>query len=210
MKALLYKDFISIKKTLLLMGVLVLIIGIYSYTQKQLIAFPMIFLMIPLILMGTLFGADNRSHTSVYLVPAPVSRTTIVLSRYACGWFFAALGALVSILISIWAPDQALPLPSYFVAVVLLFTITSITAIQLPLLFKFNKDQAQILFVILYFIIFAGFSWLGPKLKDLFQASEPFAGLPISILTLGLLTLTIIMNFLSVGVSINIFKKKEF
>lgn len=59
-------------------------------------------------------------------------------------------------------------------------------------------------------LIFAGFSWLSPKLKDLFEVSEPFADLPISILTLGLITLTIILNFLSVGVSINIFKKKEF
>ena len=210
MKALLYKDLISIKKALLLMGVLVLIIGIYSYTQSQLIAFPLIFIMIPLILMGMLFGADHLSHANVYLVPSPVGRTAIVLSRYALGWFFAAFGAMVSLLIPILDPGQALPLPGYFVATVLILAITSISSIQLPLLFKFNKDQAQILFVILYYIIFAGFSWLGPKLKDLFQVSEPLIDIPISTLTIGLLALTIFLNILSVSISIHIFKKKEF
>lgn len=209
MKALLYKDFLTIKRGLLLVSFLVAIIGAYSFIEKKLLVFPMVFVLLPMILIGMLFGNDRLNKMDAYLIPTPISRKLVVLSRFAFVWIIAGIGALVSIVLAFFAPEQMLSLPWHLIVSALLFLITVITAIQLPLMYRFDEDKARIVFVILYFLLFAFFSWAGPKIEP-FALSERLASVPITWISLGLFLLTLLCNALSFGLSYQIYDHQEF
>ena len=209
MKALLYKDFLTVKRGLLLVTFLVAIIGAYSFIEKKLLVFPMVFVLLPMILIGMLFGNDRLNKMDAYLVPTPISRKIVVFSRYAFVWIIAGIGALVSIVLAFFAPEQMLSLPWHLIVSALLFLITVITAIQLPLMYRFDEDKARIVFVILYFLLFAFFSWAGPKIRP-FALSERLHSIPIEWISGGLFLATLLCNALSFGISYRIYTRREF
>lgn len=99
MIALLYKDFINLKKALLfILGFCVFFSCVAVYENKPQVI-PAVFLFIPVILMSMIFGYDMRSNTEKYIIPAPVSKTKIVLSRYCLLWITAAVSVVVSLII---------------------------------------------------------------------------------------------------------------
>lgn len=209
MKALLYKDFLTVKRGLFLVTLLVALIGGYSFMEKKLLVFPMVFVLLPMILIGMLFGNDRLNKMDAYLIPTPISRKVVVLSRFAFVWIIAGIGIMVSILLTALAPEQMLSLPWHLIVSALLFLITVITAIQLPLMYRFDEDKARIVFVILYFLLFAFFSWAGPKIEP-FALSERLASVPITWISLGLFLLTLLCNALSFGLSYQIYDHQEF
>ena len=74
MKALIYKDFVALKKSLALLAVLVLAIGLYSIFEGNITIIPMIFILIPLIILGMLFGNDAESNADQYIAAGPVKK----------------------------------------------------------------------------------------------------------------------------------------
>lgn len=209
MKALLYKDFLTVRRGLFLVTLLVALIGGYSFIEKKLLVFPMVFVLLPMILIGMLFGNDRLHKMDAYLIPTPISRKVVVLSRFAFVWIIAGIGAVVSILLTVFAPEQMFSLPWHLIVSVLLLLITVITAIQLPLMYRFDEDKARIVFVILYFLLFALFSWAGPKIKP-FALSECLASVPTTWISLVLFVLTLLCNALSFVVSYRIYARREF
>ena len=209
MKALLYKDFLTVKRGLFLVTLLVALIGGYSFMEKKLLVFPMVFVLLPMILIGMLFGNDRLNKMDAYLIPTPISRKVVVLSRFAFVWIIAGIGIMVSILLTALAPEQMFSLPWHLLVSVLLLLITVITAIQLPLMYRFDEDKARIVFVILYFLLFAFFSWVGPKIRP-FALSERLHAVPTVWISLGLFVLTLVCNALSFGISYRIYARREF
>lgn len=74
MKALIYKDLISIKNALLLQFAVIIGLGIYFYKENQLVLIPLFFILIPIILLGMVFGIDNQYSTDKYLISSGISR----------------------------------------------------------------------------------------------------------------------------------------
>lgn len=209
MKALLYKDFLTVRRGLFLVTLLVALIGGYSFIEKKLLVFPMVFVLLPMILIGMLFGNDRLNKMDAYLIPTPISRKVVVLSRFVFVWIIAGIGAVVSILLTVFAPEQMFSLPWHLIVSVLLLLITVITAIQLPLMYRFDEDKARIVFVILYFLLFAFFSWMGPKIST-FALSECLHAVPTVWISLVLFVLTLLCNALSFGISYRIYAHREF
>ncbi|MFR2716967.1 MAG: ABC-2 transporter permease [Anaerococcus obesiensis] len=99
MKALIYKDLISIKNALLLQFVIIIALGIYFYKENQLVLIPLFFILIPIILLGMVFGIDNQYSTNKYLISSGISRKKIVFSRYAIIWFMSIFAMALSFLV---------------------------------------------------------------------------------------------------------------
>lgn len=57
-----------------------LIVGFYTVRQGNVMALPLMFILVPLILLGMLWGSDTQSNVDQYIIPGPVKRRTIVLS----------------------------------------------------------------------------------------------------------------------------------
>ena len=210
MKALLYKDFIALKKALLLMLVILAVIAFYFYKEGQVYLLPLFFILLPVIILGMLFGADSQDRLDHYLVPSPVKRSTIVLSRYVVVWFMSTLAVILSLVMPWLTQNNPLVL-DWFLLVPGIFLMTSfISAVQLPLMYRFGEAKARLIFVGLYFVTFAFFSsiasnkeWLVAKLKAGFSLDSCY-------LALILAAVAILVNGISYLCSRVIYEKREF
>lgn len=210
MKALLYKDFIALKKALLLMLVILAVIAFYFYKEGQVYLLPLFFILLPVIILGMLFGADSQDRLDHYLVPSPVKRSTIVLSRYVVVWFMSTLAVILSLVMPWLTQNNPLVL-DWFLLVPGIFLMTSfISAVQLPLMYRFGEAKARLIFVGLYFVTFAFFSsiasnkeWIVAKLQAGFNLDSRY-------LALILATAAILVNEISYLCSRVIYEKREF
>ncbi len=209
MKALLYKDFIALKKALLLMLVILVVIAFYFYKEGQVYLLPLFFILLPVIILGMLFGADSQDRLDHYLVPSPVKRSTIVLSRYVVVWFMSTLAVILSLVMPWLTQNNPLAL-DWFLLVPGIFLMTSfISAVQLPLMYRFGETKARLIFVGLYFVTFAFFSsvasnkvWIVAKLQTGFNLDSHY-------LALILAAAAILVNGISYLCSRGIYEKRE-
>ena len=211
MKALLYKDFIAIKKALLLTLVILAVIAFYFYKEDQIYLLPLFFILLPVIILGMLFGADSQDQLDHYLVPSPVKRSTIVLSRYVIVWFMSTLAVILALMMP-WLTKGNNPLALDWILLVPgIFLMTSfISAVQLPLMYRFGEAKARLIFVGLYFVTFAFFAsiasnkeWLVAKLQAGFNLDSRY-------LALILAAASILVNGISYLCSRMIYEKREF
>lgn len=210
MKALLYKDFIAIKKALLLMLVILVVIAFYFYKEGQVYLLPLFFILLPIIILGMLFSADSQDQLDHYLVPSPVKRSTIVLSRYVVVWFMSTLAVILSLVMPWLTQDNPLSL-DWFLLVPGTFLMTSfISAVQLPLMYRFGEAKARLIFVGLYFVTFVFFSsissnkeWIVAKLQAGFNLDSRY-------LALALAAAALLVNGTSYYCSKVIYEKREF
>ncbi len=210
MKALIYKDFIAIKKPILILAALIILIGIYNFNEENFIAMPLMFILIPLIFIGMLFGNDAESHSDQYIAAGPVKKETIVLSRYVPIWCLAFIGTAFAFIIRFIPQADAYILPWYVLLPAMLFLTTVISDIQLPFMYKFGAEKSRLVFVALYFVVFAVFSYFGSNKDLLTNWPSVFSSVNIKLAGCILFALTVIINLLSFVCSVRIYKKKEF
>lgn len=117
MKALLYKDILTLRRQGLLLLLFIIGFGLFAYSEKMLLFFPMLFILVPIILLGILFGTDHVSKVDQYLVSTTLPRTSIVLSRYVFVWILAAVGAFIAFLLPYVAPQLDVPIPGFYMGV---------------------------------------------------------------------------------------------
>lgn len=210
MKALIYKDFVSLKKSLHLLIIILTVVAIFSYSEGNLMIFPLIFILIPVILLGMLFGVDVQSKVDHYIVPAPVTRQAIVASRYALVWLLAGIGSALAVLIILTRDSGVSILPWYMVLPGMMLLITLISLIQIPLMYRFGADRARLIFVIIYFAVFGLFSFFGSSQELLANLMRQVMQMNTVVLSLILTAVTIILNGLSYAISVAIYQKLEF
>ena len=208
MKALIYKDFISTKKSMGLMAIILVAMGYYFHRENQLALLPFTFALIPTIFLGILFGIDDISHNDKYIISTGIKKEKIVLSRYTFIWIISAIGLVVSFIVGMIIKNSFAPMV-LLLSLVALFT-SLISIIQLPLMYKFGADKARIMFVIMYFIVFASFSLIGSNKKVIMDFINFGIGLNKNLLGLGIFALTIVLNIVSAKLAIWIYKNKEF
>ncbi len=210
MKALLYKDFIALKKALILMLVILAVIAFYFYKEGQVYLLPLFFILVPVIILGMLFGADNQDRLDHYLVPSPVKRSTIVLSRYVVVWFMSTLAVILSLVMPWLTQNNPLAL-DWFLLVPGIFLMTSfISAVQLPLMYRFGEAKARLIFVGLYFVTFAFFSSIASNKEWLVAQLQAGFHLDSRYLALALAAAAILVNGISYLCSRGIYEKREF
>lgn len=210
MIALLYKDFINLKKALLfILGFCVFFSCVAVYENKPQVI-PAVFLFIPVIVMSMTFGYDMRSNTEKYIIPAPVSKTKIVLSRYCLLWITAAVSVVVSLIIYSFAKIENISIPWFIVVPIMILLPTCISIFQIPLMYAFGREMGQIIFVAFYMLVFLGISQLGTQAKKLGEIVEKISSLNVTLIAVILFGIAVVLNVLSFLVSAAIYKRKEF
>lgn len=210
MKALLYKDFIALKKALLLMLVFLAVIAFHFYKEGQVYLLPLFFILLPVIILGMLFGADSQDRLDHYLVPSPVKRSTIVLSRYVIVWLMSTLAIILSLVMPWLTQDNPLVL-DWFLLVPGIFLMTSfISAVQLPLMYRFGETKARLIFVGLYFVTFAFFSSIASNKEWIVAMLRAGFDLDSRYLALILAVAAILVNGISYLCSRIVYEKREF
>ena len=211
MIALIYKDLVTLRKSLFSLIFIMFIVGFLTIRQGNIMVLPLMFILVPLILLGMLWGSDTKSNVDQYIIPGPVTRRTIVLSRYVFVWIVAVIGTLFTILLKLFLRDGILlEIPWYLIAVAMPLLVTAISMIQLPLMYKFGAEKARLIFVVLYFIVFALFSYIGGNKELIAKFMDKLILLDLKIIGLAILGVTLLLNIVSFALSTTIYTKKEF
>lgn len=209
MKALIYKDLISIKNALLLQFVIIIGLGIYFYKENQLVLIPLFFILIPIILLGMVFGIDNQYSTDKYLISSGISRKKIVFSRYTIIWFMSLFAIALSFVVGFNKNPLTKEIPLILILSSLFFITSIVGVVELPLMYKFGAEKARFIFVILYFIVFAFFSTISSNKEWLLEYVNKGLTMDKTLLSLIIFAITIIVHSISVFISIKIFENKE-
>lgn len=209
MKALIYKDLISIKNALLLQFAVIIGLGIYFYKENQLVLIPLFFILVPVIILGMLFGMDNQYSTNKYLIASGISRKKIVLSRYTIIWAMSLLAILISLLVGFNKNPLTKDVPLILILSALLLITSIVGVFELPLMYKFGAEKARFIFVILYFIVFAFFSTISSNKEWILEYINKGLTMDKTLLALVIFVVTIIFHIISVLISIKIFENKE-
>ena len=209
MKALIYKDLISIKNALLLQFVIIIGLGFYFYKENQLVLIPLFFILIPIILLGMVFGIDNQYSTDKYLISSGISRKKIVFSRYTIIWFMSLFSIALSFVVGFNKNPLTKEIPLILILSSLFFITSIVGVVELPLMYKFGAEKARFIFVILYFIVFAFFSTVSSNKEWLLEYVNKGLTMDKTLLSLIIFAITIIVHSISVFISIKIFENKE-
>ena len=209
MKALIYKDLISIKNALLLQFVIIIGLGIYFYKENQLVLIPLFFILIPIILLGMVFGIDNQYSTDKYLISSGISRKKIVFSRYTIIWFMSLFAMALSFLVGFNKNPLTKEIPLILLISSLFFVTSIVGVVELPLMYKFGAEKARLVFVILYFVVFAFFSTISSNKEWILEYVNKGLTMDKTLLSLIIFVITIIVHSISVFISIKIFENKE-
>lgn len=209
MKALIYKDLISIKNALLLQFIIIVGLGVYFYKENQLVLIPLFFILIPIILLGMVFGIDNQYSTNKYLISSGISRKKIVFSRYTIIWFMSLFAMALSFLVGFNKNPLTKEIPLILLISSLFFVTSIVGVVELPLMYKFGAEKARLVFVILYFIVFAFFSTISSNKEWLLEYVNKGLTMDKTLLSLIIFAITIIVHSISVFISIKIFENKE-
>ncbi|MBS6921430.1 MAG: ABC-2 transporter permease [Anaerococcus vaginalis] len=209
MKALIYKDLISIKNALLLQFVVIIGLGIYFYKENQLVLIPLFFILIPIILLGMVFGIDNQYSTDKYLISSGISRKKIVFSRYTIIWFMSLFAIALSFVVGFNKNPLTKEIPLILILSSLFFITSIVGVVELPLMYKFGAEKARLVFVILYFLVFAFFSTISSNKEWLLEYVNKGLTMDKTLLSLIIFAITIIVHTISVFISIKIFENKE-
>lgn len=209
MKALIYKDLISIKNALLLQFAVIIGLGIYFYKENQLVLIPLFFILIPIILLGMVFGIDNQYSTDKYLISSGISRKKIVFSRYTIIWFMSLFAMALSFVVGFNKNPLTKEIPLILILSSLFFITSIVGVVELPLMYKFGAEKARLVFVILYFLVFAFFSTISSNKEWLLEYVNKGLTMDKTLLSLIIFSITIIVHLISVFISIKIFENKE-
>lgn len=209
MKALIYKDLISIKNALLLQFVIIVGLGVYFYKENQLVLIPLFFILVPVILLGMVFGIDNQYSTNKYLISSGISRKKIVISRYMIILFMSLFAIGLSFVVGFDKNPLTKEIPMLLILSSLFFITSIVGVVELPLMYKFGAEKARFIFVILYFIVFAFFSTISSNKEWLLEYVNKGLSMDKTIITLLIFVTTIIIHLLSIFSSIKIFENKE-
>ena len=210
MKALIYKDLISIKNALLLQFVIIVGLGVYFYKEDQLVLIPLFFILVPVMLLGMVFGIDNQYSTNKYLISSGISRKKIVISRYMIILFMSLFAIGLSFVVGFDKNPLTKEIPMLLILSSLFFITSIVGVVELPLMYKFGAEKARFIFVILYFIVFAFFSTISSNKEWLLEYINKGLSMDKTILTLLIFVTTIIIHLLSIFSSIKIFENKDF
>ncbi|MDU2375860.1 ABC-2 transporter permease [Anaerococcus vaginalis] len=209
MKALIYKDLISIKNALLLQFIIIVGLGVYFYKENQLVLIPLFFILIPIILLGMVFGIDNQYSTDKYLISSGISRKKIVFSRYTIIWFMSLFAMALSFLVGFNKNPLTKEIPLILLISSLFFVTSIVGVVELPLMYKFGAEKARLVFVILYFVVFAFFSTISSNKEWILEYVNKGLTMDKTLLSLIIFVITIIVHSISVFISIKIFENKE-
>jgi ABC-type transport system involved in multi-copper enzyme maturation permease subunit len=205
MKGLIIKDLLNLKKNLNTVIVLIIFYALIGYTSSDpsmLIA--MISLVLTMMTMTTM-SYDDLAKWDKYALTMPVSRKSIVLSKYILSIFLALTGIIISTVIAFVLMNlKNYETSNLMIIAYSIFLISLVfSSIILPLIFKFGVEKSRLMMM----------AAIGIPIAITYLLYRMGIELPDEEMLLNLLkfspVITIIVVFISFCISYSIYKKKD-
>ena len=208
MKALIYKDLISIKRYFVLIAIFIVILAGYQYKEGRLMISSGFFILIPIALINAFFDVDIKSNADKYIVGMGIDKRKIVLSRYLIIWIFIGLGVLIGLLGRLKVNNPNLFSINLLIPIIIL-SQSLVPIIQIPFMYKFGNQTARIVFIFIYIFIFmlVNYMWKNEDLVINFLQENLVIGK--NYVGLVILLIALVLNIISLIASIKIYENKE-
>lgn len=151
MKSLLWKDFITMKKYLKLMAImLVFYVVLFGFVIKDVTVASLMLTIVVTIVPTATFSYDELCKWDNFALSLPVRKKDIVLSKYIVTLICAGVGAVLSLLLCAFAGKitQESLVQIYFCLFYALFC----TAVIIPLLYRYGSVKARLLTIVVYML----------------------------------------------------------
>ncbi|MHC1723073.1 MAG: ABC-2 transporter permease [Aminipila sp.] len=220
MKGLILKDFLSLKKQvlpMLLFFSVYFFISIITKNSSFLTGVIMIFCaMLPM----TALSFDDRAGFSKYALTMPVSRSTLVIGKYVMALILMGLGSIFSLLLNALIGNFTFMESLLSVAITMLIGSLMIS-ISLPPIFKFGVEKGRFIMIGIVMIIgfLGGFTVIGFGNGDASMTiddngfslgSKIDAFFNSNLVFVAILAFSALIFLISMGLSIAIYRKKDF
>ncbi|MDD7319417.1 MAG: ABC-2 transporter permease [Prevotellaceae bacterium] len=209
MIALILKDIVTLKKTLLLTVTISIAIALYGIYENALFMVPLICAMIPLILNAIAFGYDTKSNFEQFVFSMPIKKSSYVLSKLFFAFAFGLIGSICIFVLLMIKNQMSLDNIAFMTLITLAASIL-ISAIQLPFILKYGAEKGRLIMVITYFLIFGLSTLLKTKSDFLAKLMKNFSMYSMPMICLGILAVSILIIGVAVKSSIMIMEKKEY
>lgn len=209
MRALIYKDFLGVKKILIFLYLLTTVLGIYFIKMDRFSILLMYFVIIPIRLISALFEIDNNYLVDRYLIASGFSRRKIVISRYVFLWLITLVSLLISLALIFFLKVKIENLGLVLFISILIVASEFISLIEIPLMYKLGANRTKQLTSISYLLGFAIFILVGKNKENLGRFLLGNLSFSENTLAFSIVTLIIILNIVSLLVSFKIFDNKE-
>lgn len=203
MKGLILKDFINLKKQSKITAILIVFYFLLSKTTKSTGMFEGMILILFAMMPITAISYDERANWDKYGLTMPVSRAEMVLSKYILGLilstFSLVLIFIIQILMGTEMNKENITVPFVIFGISILFI-----SLILPIMFRFGVEKGRMLMFIVLMIP----TILITMLPNIFKTPPSEEMITKALYALPIIILIIFI--LSILISINIYKKKEF
>lgn len=217
MLGLLIKDFINLKKSAKIFGLVTILYAFFAIASEELSFFTSISIMLFAILTMNVFSHDEVAKWDSYALTMPVSRDNIVQSKYIMTLFLSLAGLVYSIsftlIINVYLKSEMVRdhIVSSLIgtAIVLLFF-----SIIIPVITKIGMEKARLILVLVYMIPFA-ISYFYKTALDKGNVAVPESILRIVTICVDnayiiLPVFLLLAIAISYYISLRIYRKKEF
>ena len=212
MLGLLYKDFYTAKKELMLTGFMALVFLLYNLVigQKEMLG-PSIGVLVSVGSMVPTYSIhyDKVNGWNKFVCASPISRTQVVLSKYISGMFSVVLMNLL-IVVNNWAAGSPLPVWSYPLFLCLTWFIQ---AVMIPVCLKLGQNMVVVVFMLMVFrpiAILFGLNRLGIWTDAGIQSAFDFLQQNTMVLVTVGSIVAVALYVLSFFLTLYFYKKMEF
>ena len=212
MLGLLYKDFYTAKKELMLTGFMALVFLLYNLVigQKEMLG-PSIGVLVSVGSMVPTYSIhyDKVNGWNKFVCASPISRTQVVLSKYISGMFSVVLMNLL-IVVNNWAAGSPLPVWSYPLFLCLTWFIQ---AVMIPVCLKLGQNMVVVIFMLMVFLpiaILFGLNRLGIWTDAGIQSAFDFLQQNTMVLVTVGSIVALALYILSFFLTLYFYKKMEF
>ena len=203
MKGLIIKDFLNLKRQAKIIGVIVVFYFLLSMTSKDSNMFGTMILFLFAMMPVTAISYDERANWDKYGLTMPVSRADMIISKYILGLILSTLVLILNFIVQLLLgtkmnTENIMSIFSIFCLSIIFFSVL------LPIMFKFGVEKGR---TVMYLVLMI------PTILILLLSNVIKAPPSDDIILKALYALpfiTILVFLLSIFISVNIYKKKEF
>ena len=203
MKGLIIKDFINLKKQSKVIGALVIFYLLISITSKNNSMFGAMMLILFAMMPITAISYDEKANWDKYGLTMPVSRTDMVLSKYILGLILSSFALVLNFIAQIFMGTEMNTENITVIFVIFGISILFISLL-LPIIFKFGVEKGRMLMIVVLMLPTLIIILLPEIVK-----TPPSEEMIVKALY-ALPFIIVIFYLLSIFISVNIYKKKEF
>ena len=208
MIALIYKDIITLRKSLALALIMGVFLTMQSITKNDILSFSFISALFPMSLMIASLAYDSKAKFETFAFSTPLKRSSYIISKMFFSLGFGILGAIITLVFLI--SNKALIEVLIIVPILSLLISLTIPTIFLMLAVKFGVEKARIILAAIYFV-FVGLGTLLKERVDILKSVVAlFENIPAYTIGLVLIAFCTILIIILIKISIYIINNKEY